>query len=242
MPSPTPSPTVPSLPAVISGAGSGIGREIAIELGRRGYPLALLGRRLPPLEETLALAGGHGLARSCDVADPAAVASAAAQIETLWGGAEILVPAAGVATIGPIESLEPQAFAAMLATNLSGTFHMIRAFLPDMKERRRGWIFPVLSAAARRGFPGWSGYCASKWGLDGLIAALREELAGGGIRISALFPGATDTPIWDDLPGTWNRAGMVPPGQVARAVAWALDAPESTLLEEIHLGPAGGAL
>ncbi|HXU29088.1 MAG TPA: SDR family oxidoreductase [Thermoanaerobaculia bacterium] len=235
-------PTSSLLPAVVSGAGSGIGREIAIELGRRGHPLALLGRRLPPLEETLALAGGRGLARSCDVADPAAVAAAAAQIETLWGGVEILVPAAGVATIGPLETLDPQAFSAMLDVNLGGTFHLLRAFLPGMKERRRGWIFPLLSAAARRGFPGWTGYCATKWGLDGLIAALREELAGSGIRISALFPGATDTPIWDGMPGDWNRASMVPPSEVARAVAWALDAPESTLLEEIHLGPAGGAL
>lgn len=234
--------TSPHLPAVVSGAGSGIGREIAVALGRRGYPLALLGRRLPPLEETLALAGGQGLARSCDVADPSAVAAAAAQIETLWGGAEILVPAAGVATIGPIESLDPKAFAAMLDVNLGGTFHLLRAFLPGMKERKRGWIFPLLSAAARRGFPGWTGYCATKWGLDGLIAALREELAGSGIRISALFPGATDTPIWDGMPGDWNRSRMVPPAEVARAVVWALDAPESTLLEEIHLGPAGGAL
>lgn len=230
------------LPAVISGAGSGIGREIAIELGRRGHPLALLGRRLAPLEETLALAGGSGLARSCDVANPAAVTSAAAQIETLWGGAEIVVPAAGVATIGPIESIEPRAFAAMLDVNLGGTFHLLRAFLPGMKERRRGWIFPLLSAAARRGFPGWTGYCATKWGLDGLVAALREELQGSGVRISALFPGATDTPIWDGMPGDWNRASMVPPSEIARAVAWALDAPESTLMEEIHIGPAGGAL
>ncbi len=231
-----------SLPAVVSGAGSGIGREIAIELGRRGYPLALLGRRLPPLEETLALAGGNGLARSCDVADSAAVAAAAAQIKTLWGGVEILVPAAGVATIGPIETLDPFAFAAMLNVNLGGTFHLIRSFLPGMKERRRGWVFPILSAAGRRAFPGWTGYCATKWGLDGLVAALREEVKNSGIRISALFPGATDTPIWDDMPGDWNRAAMVPPSEVARAVAWALDAPESTLLEEIHLGPAGGAL
>ncbi|HEV7669256.1 MAG TPA: SDR family oxidoreductase [Thermoanaerobaculia bacterium] len=231
-----------SLPAVVSGAGSGIGREIAIELGRRRHPLALLGRRLPPLEETLALAGGVGLALSCDVADPSAVAAAAAEIEARWGGAEILVPAAGVATIGPIETLDPQAIAAMLGINLGGTFHLLQAFLPGMKERRRGWIFPLLSAASRRGFPGWTGYCATKWGLDGMIAALREELKGSGIRISALFPGATDTPIWDGMPGDWNRAGMVPPSEIARAVAWALDAPESTLMEEIHIGPAGGAL
>jgi NAD(P)-dependent dehydrogenase (short-subunit alcohol dehydrogenase family) len=111
-----------------------------------------------------------------------------------------------------------------------------------MKRRGRGWIVPILSTAARRGFPGWTAYCASKWGVRGLVAALREELAGAGIRITALYPGATDTPIWEQVPGEWNRSRMVPPGEVARALACALDADPSTLVEEIHLGPAGGAL
>jgi NAD(P)-dependent dehydrogenase (short-subunit alcohol dehydrogenase family) len=111
-----------------------------------------------------------------------------------------------------------------------------------MKARGRGWIIPLLSVAARRGFAGWSAYCASKWGLAGLVAALREELPGTGVRISALYPGATDTPIWDRLPGEWNRAAMVPPREVARALGYILDADPATLVEEVHLGPAGGAL
>jgi len=109
-------------------------------------------------------------------------------------------------------------------------------------SRGRGWLIPILSVAARRGFPGWSAYCASKWGLAGLIAALREELQGSGIRITALYPGATDTPIWDRLPGEWNRNAMVPPREVARALGYVLDADPSTLVEELTLGPAGGAL
>jgi NAD(P)-dependent dehydrogenase (short-subunit alcohol dehydrogenase family) len=111
-----------------------------------------------------------------------------------------------------------------------------------MKARGRGWIIPLLSVAARRGFPGWSAYCASKWGLAGLVAALREELRGSGIRITCLYPGATDTPIWDRLPGEWDRAAMVPAREVARALGYVLEADPSTLVEEISLGPAGGAL
>ncbi|HYN21436.1 MAG TPA: SDR family NAD(P)-dependent oxidoreductase, partial [Thermoanaerobaculia bacterium] len=103
-------------------------------------------------------------------------------------------------------------------------------------------IVPILSAAARRGLPGWTAYCASKWGLAGLVAALREELAGTGIRITSLYPGATDTPIWEQVPGEWNRARMVPAREIARALAYVLEADPSTLVEEIHLGPAGGAL
>jgi NAD(P)-dependent dehydrogenase (short-subunit alcohol dehydrogenase family) len=238
--------------AVVSGGGAGIGRAVALELARRGYPLALLGRRAETLEETLAAAaeaGGPaahrdaaGLALACDVRDPDSVARAAAAVEERWGAAEVVVPAAGVARIEPLEETSPADFAEVLDTNLTGAFLLLRALLPGMKRRGRGWIFPILSVAARRGFPGWSAYCASKWGLAGLVAALREELAGSGVRVTALYPGATATGLWDALPGEWDRAAMVPPGEVARAVAFALEADPAATVEEVHLGPAGGAL
>jgi NAD(P)-dependent dehydrogenase (short-subunit alcohol dehydrogenase family) len=232
--------------AVVSGGGSGLGREIALELARRGYALALLGRRQPPLEETLDLAGSaareNGVILPCDVRDDVALERCAEEIHARWGAADLVVPAAGVTVIAPLEETTADDFAAVLETNLTGAFYLIRALLPAMKKRGRGWIFPILSVAARRGFPGWSAYCASKWGLAGLVAALREELQGTGIRITTLYPGAADTPIWDRLPGDWNRAAMVPPREVARALAYVLDADPSTLVEEVHLGPAGGAL
>jgi NAD(P)-dependent dehydrogenase (short-subunit alcohol dehydrogenase family) len=231
--------------AVVSGAGSGIGREIALALARRGHPLALLGRRADLLEETLAAArgvGGDGLCLACDVRIPAAVEQAARRIEERWGAAEVLVPAAGTAVIRPLTEIAPEEFSNLLETNLTGTFLLIRALLPAMKARGKGRILPILSVAARRGFPGWSAYCASKWGLAGLVAALREELQGSGVGITALYPGATDTPIWEGVPGTWDRSRMVPAAEVARAVAYALDADPRAIVEEVHLGPAGGAL
>ena len=228
--------------AVVSGGGTGIGREIALELGRRGFDLALLGRREEPLRQTLEESGADGLALVCDVRDASRLHQAADQIHSRWAAAEVIVPAAGVAHISPLVDLTPEAFAETVDVNLTGTALLVRSFLPGMKERGRGWIFPVLSVAARRGFPGWSAYCASKWGLAGFVAAMREELAGTGIRITSLYPGATDTPIWDTAPGTWDRSKMVPPSEVARAVGFALDADPSTLMEEIHLGPAGGTL
>lgn len=230
--------------AVVSGGGSGIGRAIALELARRGYPLVLLGRRRPPLEETLAAAGEavDGVAIVCDVRRPREVQRAAARVKDRWGAAEVLVPAAGVARVAPFTQLAPSAFATTVDTNLNGTFLLLRSFLPAMLERRNGWVFPLLSVAATRGFAGWSAYCASKWGLRGLVAALREELAASGVRIVALYPGAVDTAIWQDIPGTWDRGAMVPAGEVARAVGFALDADPRALVEEVHIGPAGGAL
>ena len=228
--------------AVVSGGGSGIGREIALALARRGHPLALLGRRKALLEQTLSEAGGEGLSLPCDVRDADSVAAAAREIEKRWGAAALVVPAAGLAAIAPLDETPPDRFRDVLDTNLTGTFLLLRALLPGMKRRGGGWIFPILSTAAQRGFPGWSAYCASKWGLAGLVAALREELRGTGVRLTALYPGATDSPLWDELPGTWNRALMVPSREVARAVVNALEADPSTLIEEIHLGPLGGAL
>ena len=231
--------------AVVSGAGSGIGREIALRLARRGHPLALLGRRREPLEETLAAArgtGGEGIALVCDVRADEDLAVAASVIEERWGAASIVVPAAGVAVIAPLEEIPGESFRETIDTNLTGAALLIASLLEGMKRRGSGWIFPILSPAARRGFPGWSAYCASKWGLAGLIAALREELAGSGVRITSIYPGATATPLWDDLPGSWDRARMVPASEVGRAVEAALDGDPAALVEEIHLGPAGGAL
>lgn len=242
---------------MVSGAGSGIGREIALELGRRGYELALLGRRPAPLEETLAALAGlpalppvaalppiavGGMAIPCDVRDEASVGCAAAAVAARWGAADIVVPAAGVAHVAPFTELGAAQFAATLDTNLTGAFLLLHALLPAMRQRGRGWIFAILSVAARRGFPGWAAYCASKAGLAGMLAALREELRGSGIRLTSIYPGATDTSIWEGVPGSWERASMMPAAAVARAVGSALDADPRTLIEEIQLRPAGGDL
>jgi NAD(P)-dependent dehydrogenase (short-subunit alcohol dehydrogenase family) len=234
-------PANPNGVAVISGAGSGLGREVALALGRRGHPLALLGRRVALLESTLDLAGGAGAAYACDVRDPQAVERAAAGLLERFGPPEVVVPAAGTALVAPVEGTTPAAFEEIVGTNLTGVFTLVRALLPSMRRNGRGWLFPILSVAARRGFPNWSAYCASKWGLAGLVASLREELAGTGVRITALYPGATDTPIWDSLPGTWDRSIMIPATEVARAVAYALDADDAASVEEIHWNPSAGA-
>lgn len=227
--------------AVISGAGSGLGREVALALGRRGHPLALLGRRAELLESALDLVGGAGAAYSCDVRDPRAVERAVAALLERFGPPEVVVPAAGTALVASVEATAPGAFEDVVATNLTGVFTLVRALLPSMRSNGRGWLFPILSVAARRGFPNWSAYCASKWGLAGLVASLREELAGSGVRITALYPGATDTAIWNSLPGAWDRSTMIPATEVARAVTYALDADDAASVDEIHWNPSAGA-
>lgn len=228
--------------ALVSGAGSGIGREVALALARRGHRLALVGRRSAPLEAVLEAAGVAGRALALDVRDAAAMAVATAAVEAELGPIEVAVPAAGVARVAPFLELSAADFAESIETNLLGVAHLFRTCLPGMLERRRGHLVAILSVAARQGFAAWSAYCASKWGLAGLVAALREELRGSGVRLTSIVPGATDSPIWDELPGSWDRRRMIPAAEVARAVVWALDGGAGVEVEEIRLQPPGGNL
>lgn len=227
--------------AVVSGAGSGIGREIALALGAAGYRLVLLGRRQAQLADCLQASGAEGLVLTCDVRRFDEVADVAERVET-WAPVDVVIPAAGTVTLAPADELSADDFRRMVETNLNGVFHLFRAFLPAMKQRGAGRLVPILSVAAKSAFPTWAGYCASKWGLAGLVAALREELAGTGLLVTSIVPGATDTPLWDGVPGEWDRSKMVPAAEVARAVVYALETEEPALVEEIHVGPAGGAL
>lgn len=228
--------------AVVSGAGSGLGAEIALALARRGHPLALLGRRRENLEHVLAEAGGNGTAWPCDVRDESALGAAVAAAIASAGPPEVVIPAAGLALVARLEDTTTADFTAVVETNLRGAFLLARACLPAMRQRERSWFIAILSVAARRGFPGWSAYCASKWGLAGMLAALREEVRGSGVRVSGIFPGATATPLWSSLPGDWNRAAMMPAAEVSRAVCFVLDAPDSAVVEEIMVTPSGGDL
>ncbi len=228
--------------AVVSGAASGIGRALAQDLGSSGYDLALLGRRQEPLRVVLDELSAQGEAYVCDVREWSAVDEAVERIHARWGAADVVVPAAGIAAIAPLTSIAPEVFDAVVATNLCGCFHLFRALLPAMMERGAGHLFPLISVAGTVGFPGWSAYCASKWGLAGMVAALRHEIAGSGVRLTAIYPGATASEIWSDLPGEWDRERMIPVGEVVRAVRYALGSGPETVIDEIHLNPAGGPL
>ena len=227
--------------AVISGAGSGIGRAVAVALAHRGHPLVLLGRRAEPLTATLHVAGGKGIALSVDVRDAGAVQAAIERVEAAGFAPQVVVPAAGIARVAPLAAIEPEALRETIETNLLGALFLYRACLPGLLERG-GHLFALLSVAAKKGFPDWSAYAASKWGLRGAVAALREELAGSAVRTTEIYPGATDSSLWERVPGEWNRSSMISPEAVAKALVWALDADPSANVEEIHLQPRGGNL
>jgi NAD(P)-dependent dehydrogenase (short-subunit alcohol dehydrogenase family) len=230
--------------ALITGGGSGIGLAIARALAIKGCNLVLTGRTLSALEKAGRELSRHGirvLGKICDVRDPEAVKALAASVRKQFSRVDILVNNAGVAHPNlPVAKLSPDAWQAVIDTNLTGTFLVTHAILPLMREG--GTIVNNLSIAAKQVFPGSSAYNASKHGALGLTNTLREELRAKGIRVIALLPGATDTEIWNTLWPDALRQKMMSPSTVAHALVEALLLPEDSTLEELTIKPTSGTL
>ena len=181
---------------VITGAGSGIGRAIAHRLYREGCALTLLGRRLDALKETAqAMETERVQLHSCDIQDAARTQNICAQVVQTLGPIDGVVANAGIG--GPNEPGENDRFLEIVQTNLIGTYHTIRAVQPHIRNGNIGHIIVISSCLARFGVPGYSGYCASKAGLLGMVRALAHELAPS-VQINAICPGWVDTQMARD--------------------------------------------
>lgn len=226
---------------LITGASRGIGRALAVRLAKPGRELLLHGRDARSLQESARLVEEHGAIASTLTAD----LRAAGQVEALAaavGGEPLaaLVHNAGAATVKPTAELTLEEWQTSLAVNVTAPFLLSRRLAPRMGAGAT--IVHVLSVAARRGFPGWAAYCASKFALEGLSQCLREELREAGVRVVNVYPSATSTELWDGVAGSWPRERMLAPEQVAEAVAFALERPGEVLVQEIFIGHRAGAL
>jgi NAD(P)-dependent dehydrogenase (short-subunit alcohol dehydrogenase family) len=183
---------------VVTGASSGIGRATAVELARsehRVYAAARRERELQTLAETHP--GITGLA--LDVTDPTSVAAARDQVraDTGGGGPDVLVNAAGVAALGPIEATPLGEMRRQFDVNVLGALAVTQSFLPDMRARRAGRIVNISSVLGRFTLPGTGAYAASKHALEAISDALRVELAPFGIAVVLVEPGLAATDLFE---------------------------------------------
>ncbi|OGK83099.1 MAG: hypothetical protein A2X52_04305 [Candidatus Rokubacteria bacterium GWC2_70_16] len=231
--------------ALVTGAGRGIGRAVALGLAREGAAVVLAARTARELDEVaheIEGAGGRALAVPTDVREEPAVAALVRRALEASGRIDLLVAAAGAAAFGPLGETAPSAWDEMMAVNLRGPFLCCRAVLPAMVQQRSGTIILIGSVVTSRTLPGSAAYTASKYGLLGLARVLAEELRPHGVRVGVLSAGAVDTALWDAVPSPPARSRMLRPEQVAEAaLLMAAQAPTATL-EEITLLPAGGVL
>ena len=226
---------------VITGASRGIGRAIAERLAAPGRELVLHGRTTAALVETATAVRSRGAAAKVITGDLGAVAGVRA-LAAVAGEAPVraLIHCAGVAVVRSVENVSQADWERSLFVNVTAPFLLVQRLLPQLGEGST--IVAILSIAARRGFPGWSAYCAAKAALAGLTASLREELRGRGIRVVDVYPAATDTALWDQVAGSWPRERMIAPAEVAEAVAFALERPPSVLVDSLAIGHLSGAL
>jgi NAD(P)-dependent dehydrogenase (short-subunit alcohol dehydrogenase family) len=229
---------------VVTGAGSGVGRAVALVFAARGWQVALVGRTLEPLEKTVALAGSDAAARcaafACDVGDSDAVKTMGEEVRARFERVDVLVNSAGINV--PRRSwreLSLDDWHAVLATNLNGAYYCVQAFLPAMRAQGSGTVVNINSDVGKiaREVSGVA-YVVSKFGLAGLTQSLNVEERANGIRACSIFPRDINTPLLDKRPQpppAELRARMMQPEDVAAAVWLAATLPPRVIVEEIAM-------
>ena len=229
--------------AVITGAGRGIGRAIALTLAELGAHTVLCGRSREPLERTAA-AIQKGSAQisakssviECDVTDLRSVEALAGHIERTFRRIDILVNNAGIGGAGgPLHQLAPDDWEHVLNTNLRGVYYCIRSLAPIMIKSRSGHIINISSLAGKNALPNGAVYAASKWGLNGLTYSVAEELRAHNIRVSVICPGSVHTEFSPH--SGKNAEKMLQASDVAHAVAMIVTQALQSFASEILLRP-----
>jgi NAD(P)-dependent dehydrogenase (short-subunit alcohol dehydrogenase family) len=231
--------------AVITGAGSGVGRATAIALAKQHWRVALLGRTKGSLDETARLTGlkGHDvLVIPCDIGRREQVEAMAHAVFEVFKTVDALVNAAGTnAPKRSLEVLSNEDYHAMIDTNLHGAYYCVQAFLPQMRQRRTGTIVNIVSDAGKTASPkSGPAYSMSKFGLAGLTQSINAEERNNGVRACAIFPGDIDTPLLDKRPAPPDaaaRSKMMLPEDIAECALLAINLPARTIVEEMLVRP-----
>ncbi len=195
--------------ALVTGAGSGIGREVARQLAHKNWQIAALDRHLDglkALQEELGSAGLECTWRQADVTDRASLGKNVAQMEQELGAISLLVAAAGTAGATPATLMDAEAVERIIQINLIGVSNTVAAVLPGMLERNCGQIAVLSSLASWRALPEQMAYCASKAGLNAFLECLRLDVKRYGIVVTTLCPGWTRTAL---TTGRYHDAAMM---------------------------------
>jgi NAD(P)-dependent dehydrogenase (short-subunit alcohol dehydrogenase family) len=181
---------------LVTGAGSGLGRQLALALAGEGASVAGIDLRPEPLAALAAELSAQRFAWAvADVTDRAALAKAFGEVKSQLGPVAVLIANAGIGIENSALAFRAEDFESQIRVNLLGVANSVEAVLPGMIERRRGQIVAISSLASYRGLPKMLGYCASKAGLNALLEGLRVELTPLGITVTTICPGWIRTPM-----------------------------------------------
>ena len=228
---------------VISGGTSGIGKKLVamfleknakvITFSRKMSNINALKKELSEYKDTLICYQG-------DVSSVKDINLISREINKKFKKIDFLINNSGTNVLNPIRKIKIKDWQRIIDVNLTGVFYLTQKMMPLLKKK--SLILNMGSLASRNGFPNWGAYCASKFGLKGFTEALREEVRPKGVRVVHAEIGATDTAIWDNLDGKWDRSGMMKDFDVARILFDSITQAESVNVDEIFLMPPDGVL
>jgi len=230
--------------AIVTGAGRGAGRVIALTLAREGASVVAVARTKADVDRLVAeitAANGVCVPLDANVAQPADARRIAAQTLERFGRIDVLVNNAGVG--GPMSSVEDtpvEEWQRTLDVNLTGPFLCSQAVLPAMKEQRGGHVIMISSGAGKQGYPNMAAYCASKFGLHGLAQSLAAEVSDLNIRVTTILPGSiAETSFSGQRKGWTPRPGAkyLRPEDIADTILYLLQQPPSAWTQEMNLWP-----
>jgi len=223
--------------ALVTGAGRGIGRAIALALGKAGAGVTVVARTASDLESLVReveAAGGRAAAHPGDVRDPRLAAAAVAHAREAHGRLQILVNNAGIGLQAPVASTTDDDWNRIVDTNLTAVFRLTRSALPQLTQGG-GHVFMISSLAGQNAIAGMAAYCASKAGLDHFARCLMLEVRHEGVKVTTIAPGSVDTGFGE---GRADNAGwMLTAEDVAGAVLDLLRTRDEAHLSRVEMRP-----
>ncbi|MFF2448553.1 SDR family NAD(P)-dependent oxidoreductase [Neobacillus sp. NPDC058068] len=210
---------------LITGAGSGLGKELAFIFSQKGFHLLLVGRNIEKLahaKQEIETAGGKADILPLDIRNAEEVEQKLYEISStneIFG----LVNNAGIGHFGPFEGIENEQISEMLDTNVLGTILMTKAILPHLQKNGQGRIMNIISTAGLRGKVNEAVYVASKFAVRGFTESLQKEYEGSGIKLNAVYMGGMDTPFWDDSDHIKDKSRLRSAKEIAEIIMEQLD-------------------
>jgi short-subunit dehydrogenase len=223
---------------LITGATGGIGSKTLQLLNSSGANIFITGRNAEKLQE---LSVQYNIAAervfAGDLSKPEDINALKDKFFSQFETIDIIINAAGIGIIKPMEELSETDFLRSLNYNLYAPFLLVKAFLPKMKEQKKGLLINIPGVLGKVPMAGAAAYCASKYGLVGMMQSIREEVKRTEIRITNLFLGGVDTPFWDTIDLRVQRDKMVVAEEAAKAIWFLCQQPASGVVSEMVLQP-----
>ena len=211
--------------AIITGASSGLGSEIAFQISKLNYHVVIIGRNEKGLYNTsLKILNKN---KECtiikaDVNDENFVNVINRGVAKINGNIELIINNAGIGIFDKLEDIKIEDWHRQININLTSCFLLVQQFIKDMKKKKKGTLIFINSVAGKKAYPFSSAYVASKFALRGFADSIREELREFGIKVMSVFPGAIDTPFWNNVNAEYPRDEMMTSQEVAISIVQTL--------------------